>query len=300
MLTGFADTEATIQAINDGHVYAYINKPWEPDELKQVVRRAVERFELTQENLRLLAELVGANRFLEAVMDHLDTGAIAMDADGIVRAANRPARTYLKLSGDPRGVPLAEILNCERLEAIDAAVGGLADESDCCFQDVEIGRSGTPHRLRISAQGLADEGGAPLGSVVLLKEVSHEPLRRRFEEIVADVTNFKGELRLRLEQALEELGGLGRAVRESGITSPRMAELSEHCSRTQTAIQNWLDVDEFLSGEDYPDAQLLMDRMRLARERWPGGDDLPERVGELVAKVQAYYESGENPMQRVL
>ncbi|MFP6605752.1 MAG: response regulator [Myxococcota bacterium] len=27
MLTGFADVEATIQAINDGHVYAYVTKP---------------------------------------------------------------------------------------------------------------------------------------------------------------------------------------------------------------------------------------------------------------------------------
>lgn len=300
MLTGFADTEATIQAINDGHVYAYINKPWEPEELKQVVRRAVEHSELARENLRLLAELVGANRFLEAVMDNLDTGAVAMDAQGIVRAANRPARTYLQLDGDPRGLPLTESLRRERLKAIDAAVEGLGDASDCCFQDVEIGQSGTTHRLRISAQRLTDEAGAPLGSVVLLKEVSHEPLRRRFEEIVADVASCEGGLRPRLERALEELSELGRRVRESGITSQRMAELSEHCSRTQTAIQNWLVVDELLTREEYPDAQLLMDRMRLARERWPSGDDLPGRVEELVDRVQAYYESGENPMQRVL
>ena len=39
ILTGFADMDATIKAINDGHVYAYVTKPWEPDDLKQVVRR---------------------------------------------------------------------------------------------------------------------------------------------------------------------------------------------------------------------------------------------------------------------
>ena len=38
-----------------------------------------------------------------------------------------------------------------------------------------------------------------------------------------------------------------------------MAELSEWASRTQTAIQNWLDVDDAMSREDYPDAQLLME-----------------------------------------
>jgi response regulator RpfG family c-di-GMP phosphodiesterase len=46
ILTGFADMNAIIRAINDGHVYAYITKPWEPADLKQVVRRAVDHHAL--------------------------------------------------------------------------------------------------------------------------------------------------------------------------------------------------------------------------------------------------------------
>ena len=46
ILTGFSDMDAIIQAINDGHVYAYITKPWEPDELKQVMKRAVDHYRL--------------------------------------------------------------------------------------------------------------------------------------------------------------------------------------------------------------------------------------------------------------
>jgi FixJ family two-component response regulator len=300
MLTGFADAEATIQAINDGHIYAYINKPWEPEELKQVVRRAVEHHELTRENLRLVAELISANHFLGAVMDRLDTGAVATDADGIVRASNQPARAYLKLDDDPRGVALAEILGCERLQAVEAAVSRLAHEQDGSFEDVELEAGGKRYRLRVSAQRLTDGDGVHLGSVILFKEVSHEPLRRRFEEIVADVVSFEGELRSRLERALEEFGELGGRVLELGIASPSMTEVSERCSRTQTAIQNWLDVDELMVREDYPDAQLLIDRMRLARERWPLDGELPQSVEVLTARVEAYYDSGENPKQRVL
>jgi response regulator RpfG family c-di-GMP phosphodiesterase len=69
ILTGFSDMEAIIQAINDGHVYAYITKPWEPDHLKQVMKQAVEHHKLMVENERLLADLQRANRFLEAVID---------------------------------------------------------------------------------------------------------------------------------------------------------------------------------------------------------------------------------------
>ena len=118
ILTGFADIDAIIESINDGHVYAYITKPWEPDQLKQVMKQAVEHYELTVENERLLTHLKRANVFLEAVMDRMDTGALAVDAAGIVQAANRPVRDYLALEGGLREPPLKEVLEKHGLEAI--------------------------------------------------------------------------------------------------------------------------------------------------------------------------------------
>jgi len=307
MLTGFADTMATIQAINDSHVYAYINKPWEPEELKHVVGQAVERYKLATENARLLRDLQSANSFLEAVMDRLQTGAIAVDADGVVRAANRPACDYLALTRDPRGEVLHEILASEGLEDVGATVDSLMQAGDSQFEEVELGNHSAAegadrvgHRLRVSVQTLSGPDGEELGRVILVKEVSHEPLRRRFEAIVSEVSQATDELRPRLETALQELGALAKDVEASGIASPSMAELSDRASRSQTALQNWLDVDDRLAGEDYPDAQMLVDRMRVAGQRWPRSDKLPERVHALAETVEAYYESGENPRRRVL
>lgn len=296
MLTGFADADATIQAINDGHIYAYVNKPWEPDELKQTVKRAVDHHSLATENSRLVAELRSTNFFLEAVMDRLDTGALAVDAQGIVRAANRPAREYLGLSEDPRGASLASILEKLGIENLGDTVMRLLDEPKGSFEEVQLQSRGKPLRVRISAQRLDSE----VGSVIRIKEVSHEPLRRRFEEIVAAIGQTEGDLRVVLEQAVTDLGNLAREARELGVLSPRMAELNERVSRTQTAIQNWLDVDEVMGREEYPDAQLLLDRMRVASQRWPNADALPARVAELNRLVETYYESGENPRKRVL
>ena len=84
------------------------------------------------------------------------------------------------------------------------------------------------------------------------------------------------------------------------IDSSGMGALSERMSQAMTAIDNWLDVDTALAREDYPDAQLLQDRMRVAMARWPLPDQVPERVQELVRRVEDYYESGENPKQPVL
>jgi response regulator RpfG family c-di-GMP phosphodiesterase len=43
LLTGFADLEAVIEAVNKGHIWRYISKPWEPEDLIQTLHQAVER-----------------------------------------------------------------------------------------------------------------------------------------------------------------------------------------------------------------------------------------------------------------
>jgi two-component system response regulator HupR/HoxA len=64
ILTGYADVNDLIEAINASKVHKYITKPWEPDELRMAVREALEKRELQRENERLAAELQAANERL--------------------------------------------------------------------------------------------------------------------------------------------------------------------------------------------------------------------------------------------
>jgi len=147
---------------------------------------------------------------------------------------------------------------------------------------------------------LDDETGRCFGRVIFLREISHEPMQRRFIDAVNDVVGGTGELRGRLSGAREQLRALSEELAASRVASPGMAELGERISRALTAIENWIDVDDALATEDYPDAQLLQDRMRVAMTRWPLADEIPERVRELARRVEEYYESGDNPKQRIL
>ena len=72
LLTGYADMQSTIDAINKGNIYKYINKPWEDTELKLTVHHAIEQKMLKEERDRLLvitekqnAELKDLNANLE-------------------------------------------------------------------------------------------------------------------------------------------------------------------------------------------------------------------------------------------
>ena len=53
LLTGYADINATIDAINKGGASRYITKPWNDDEILQVIRDAVQKYLLLKENRRL-------------------------------------------------------------------------------------------------------------------------------------------------------------------------------------------------------------------------------------------------------
>lgn len=65
LFTGYADIRAVIEAINEGHVYRYITKPWDPDELQAIIRQAADRYDLQAERRRLMAELQAKNAELE-------------------------------------------------------------------------------------------------------------------------------------------------------------------------------------------------------------------------------------------
>jgi len=57
--------KAVIDAINEGNVYRYITKPWDPDELQSIIREACERYDMIVDRKRLTSELKSKNQELE-------------------------------------------------------------------------------------------------------------------------------------------------------------------------------------------------------------------------------------------
>ena len=71
LLTGYADMTSLVRAINDGRIYRYLYKPWDPDELRMNVKRALEAYQLSSENAQLVGALADANKRLLAENLHL-------------------------------------------------------------------------------------------------------------------------------------------------------------------------------------------------------------------------------------
>ncbi len=73
VLSGYADASAIVGAINEGHIYKFIPKPWNDDELKIAISNAIERYTLYRRNTELTAELQNKNDELINLNEQLKT-----------------------------------------------------------------------------------------------------------------------------------------------------------------------------------------------------------------------------------
>jgi two-component system response regulator HupR/HoxA len=99
VLTAYTDVDSLMDAVNTGHIYHFIPKPWDPAELLLVVRRAAERWELARENARLRDELELAYNALRRETAEARSRPLSLDrlvgAQSGLRAAVELARKVL-------------------------------------------------------------------------------------------------------------------------------------------------------------------------------------------------------------
>jgi two-component system NtrC family sensor kinase len=123
VLSGYADTAAVVAAINEGQIYKFVPKPWNDDELRLTVAKAIETISLYNENRQLAeelelknfelsklnaglegvvsertTELLLQNRLLgnfRNILNNLPVAVIGLTMDGVVVVVNRMATLLL-------------------------------------------------------------------------------------------------------------------------------------------------------------------------------------------------------------
>jgi CheY-like chemotaxis protein len=72
LMTGYADFESVVDAINRGKVWSYVSKPVSADHLKKVVESSLEIFSLSRRNEALMAEMESNNQRLVSTKGELE------------------------------------------------------------------------------------------------------------------------------------------------------------------------------------------------------------------------------------
>jgi FixJ family two-component response regulator len=65
ILTGFADVDVAISAINEGEIYKFVEKPWDNNIIRVHIKRALEHYELLKERKELLEMIKKQNADLK-------------------------------------------------------------------------------------------------------------------------------------------------------------------------------------------------------------------------------------------
>ena len=68
LLTGYADIQAVIDAVNKGQIYHYVSKPWDENQLRSLIFNAAEIFRLREQNRILTRDLIKVNEQLEFLL----------------------------------------------------------------------------------------------------------------------------------------------------------------------------------------------------------------------------------------
>lgn len=142
VLSGYSEVKAIISAINEGAVYKFITKPWNDEEIKLHVRRALEQHALRAENQRMAREISLQNQrlrelneqldqraadasrgltFAQETLEMIDAGVVTIDVTGLVVTANREAvRLLAGRSGHCAGESAQRVLPETLWQAVSA------------------------------------------------------------------------------------------------------------------------------------------------------------------------------------
>jgi signal transduction histidine kinase len=169
LFTGYADLDTVVQAINEGHIFRYITKPWEAGELAAVVRQALEQHDLRIERRRLLEELRASNARLAE--------------------ANRHKELFIEVASHELNTPVAVILGMVELRALQ--IGPDAPEAERTWLE-RIRHAG--RRLASTVERMfrlleADR----LGETLSLEVVEVGPLLRRVVDDLAPFLEIRGQ-----------------------------------------------------------------------------------------------------------
>ena len=209
VITGYATVETAIEAMKRG-AYDFVPKPFEPDQLRIVVNRALEKLRLTREaeqweaeRKRTLSDLDAEKSRIRTIMESLPDGVVVTNARGQVVLMNPAFRQLLDLPPD-RG-PGDHIERYLPDKGFCGLVLEISQGKHVDYHDIPAYELALPHERFLLARGqpVLGERNECLGAVVNLVDISAmKALDQLKSEFVAKVSH---ELRSPLSTIHEQL-----------------------------------------------------------------------------------------------
>lgn len=246
LITGYADLQAVVRAVNEGNIFGYLTKPWKEDLLVSTVKSAVDACELHR---ALLDERMLFNELMQSISD----GVFIKDKDGKYLRLNLTESRILGLDAPTGAIgktlfdflppDMAQQWNEAEREAIEA-------EGNAARYLREIATSdGTKRWYAVNVAARRTRDNDVTGLVGISRDVTEE---RRIEKMKDEfVSSVSHELRTPITSILGSLsvlrGGLAGALPE---TAEEMIEIcARNGDRLLKLIDDVLGIEKIKRGE---------------------------------------------------
>jgi two-component system cell cycle sensor histidine kinase PleC len=168
LVTGYSDLDAMVAAVNLGQIHAYLSKPWNPLELKVVVRTAADRW-------RLGRTLDRERGILGLLMANIPDGIFVKDRSLRFLKANAAQAGLAGLS-DPellQGKRLSDLVDSDAVAAIEAEEAHIIKDGHSVIDRIEpvVGKDGGKAWYSITKVPVR-EGGEVVGLAGIARDVT--------------------------------------------------------------------------------------------------------------------------------
>jgi two-component system phosphate regulon sensor histidine kinase PhoR len=256
VITGYATVESAVEAMKKG-AYDFIPKPFTPDQLRIVVRRALEKRALQKEAEFLRAErekslrdIATEKSKIKTIINCMGDGVLVCDRDGCIVLSNPAASRMLKVAETSL---LGNFLNqCNLHSELSKTIQESLATKDVSYssvsQELSIGDSGEIF-LRAHTAPVRSDLGETMGSVTVLQDISHlKELDKMKSEFIAMVTH---ELRAPIAAVEQQLTVILNKM-AGEVTQKQEHLLSRAKERTKgllTLIGDLLDLSKIEAGK---------------------------------------------------
>jgi len=179
VITGYATVENAVEAMKNG-AYDFVPKPFTPDQLRIVTRRALEKITLKLETERLRLERVKSLQDIAneksktlTIINYMADGVLVTDQDGYIVLNNPAVTRMLGLEDEPPiGKHLFDWTKSEELTQMVEKVLSM-DETDCESVSQELAWGIPPKSFFMAhAAPVRNEQKEILGSVTIFNDVT--------------------------------------------------------------------------------------------------------------------------------
>lgn len=207
MITGFSTVETAIEAMKKG-AYDFISKPFSPDQLRIVVKRAIDKLKLTwesealkQEQQKNLADLATEQSRTRAIIETLPNGVLVTNMLDQIVLINPVAGKYLGLAADDGvGRSIQECVEDQGFYDYIKTVSGCKANDDISSYELALSEE---RYLMVLGRPITGEEGECLGTVINLSDITTMKVFDRLKsEFVSKVSH---ELRSPLSVIHEQL-----------------------------------------------------------------------------------------------